>query len=125
MKPIIINDANKEKISNLLDECQKRCSVRTVTLEEIFDAGNKIQELYGISKKSLEGCKFRVDMNAQRFPGAYKWVPESTIISVIMQGGKWRLNYISRGRTAIQNVQATLTDEAKQAIIDKHTWIDF
>jgi hypothetical protein len=76
----------------------------------------------GIPKKALEGCEFDVNIHAQKFPSAYKWAPSYTTFSVTMKGGKWRLTDIRRTDywTGTAKVHSHLTDEAKQALIEKY-----
>lgn len=101
---------------------QTRCSARTIQPSDIIRALDKIERSWGIPKKYMIGCKVSVDINAQSFPNAYHGIPESTKFTAEYKAGSWRITDIRRGhvRSATNAVLATLTDEAKQAILAKY-----
>jgi hypothetical protein len=122
MKETIINTTNETRITAELEEVQNRAKERTIDLYDIKKAVESIQKTMGIPKKALEGCEFDVNIHAQKFPSAYKWAPSYTTFSVTMKGGKWRLTDIRRTDywTGTAKVHSHLTDEAKQALIEKY-----
>lgn len=122
MEKIIINENNIAKIKQAIDAVQHRCTARTITADDVFDAISEIEKRLGIAKKAMEDCVFCVDANAQNFPNAYKYVPESTWIRVEFRKSKWRLTNIYREKTAsaVSGFRAELTDDAKNALIKKH-----
>ena len=79
---IIIDEKHAEKIAAVLETVQKRAKVRTITTEQVLDLPERLREFYGIPKKYLKGLRVCVDFNAQDFPNAYKYTPESTVINI-------------------------------------------
>lgn len=117
MKEIIIT--NTEKLSAALDEVQKFSRVRTITVEDIRDTLADVEKRLNITKKALEGAQVRADINAQNFPSAYKYTPESTVFRAVFRGGKWRIAAIARERTdrAGHGIRIALSDEGKRAAL--------
>lgn len=120
---IIINKGNAEKIKKALDDAQKRCSVRLVQTEQVFETVAKMEEYrkkYGILKKNMEGVTVRINLYQDRFPTAYKYTPEGTVFHLIFKGGKWRLYVVYRD-TCEGNMNKrytiTLTDDAKKDVL--------
>lgn len=122
MKPIIVNEKNVEKMIKEIDTVQNRCTARTIEYFHIVNTVMEIENKYNLTKKQLEGCKFDVDMYAQDFPRAYKYTADSTQFTIVMEKGKWRITDIDRyaTRKSGQRIIATLTDEAKTAILNKY-----
>lgn len=111
--------SNTEQLQAALDEAQKRCRARTVTVKNICAMCDIVQERCGISKKAMDGVSFSADWNAQAFPNAYKGMPESTIVYATFKRGEWVVTDILRSPTRRPTVayDVTLTDAAKEAII--------
>lgn len=113
-----------EKLTAALDEVQSRCTVRTVDAITVINDLIDIQAKLGISKKALKGVKVTIDHNAQSFPNAYKYIPESTIITAeYKSGGYWSITGISRKAChgPSRAVIVEHTEESKKAIIDRLT----
>lgn len=123
-KPVIWNDNNKERIKIEIDEAQKRARVRTIDIKTIQYIIDGIEKHLGVKKKALEGVRFSVDWHAQNFPSAYRYTPESTIVSGIYKKGKWRITDISRGTTHGENerYRLYLPDATKDAIIRNYLY---
>lgn len=124
-KAIIWNENNKKRIEAELNEVQKRSRARTITMNDIQSMLNKMESYLDIPKKHLEGVKFEADWNAQNFPRAYKYSPDSTIVEGIYSKGKWRITNIYRYTTHREGhmLDIELTDEAKEALVDRFsTW---
>ena len=124
MKEIIVKEENRNKINDVLVEVQRRCTARTITVQNIFDICTDLFDRYGISKKALEGCVFYIDYHAQHFANAYKYIPESTHIKLRYHNGSFRVTDVYRCNTATtpnSAVEARLTDEAKDALIKRFT----
>lgn len=107
------------KLTEELDNVQKRCSARTITAREIFDELVSIENKLGIAKCHMNGIRVTVDLNARSFPNAYKYIPESTHFNAELRSGKWRITDIRRAQTLRPTVghNIELTEEAKEAII--------
>ena len=112
----------QEKIQAILNEVQKRATARTITYEKMVDCLAEIDKNLAISKAAKKGIKADVDIQAQHFPSAYRYTPESTHFRAEYNGKTWMITEISRKatrQTANKAIILTLTDAAKQAIIEK------
>lgn len=122
---IIINENNVQKIKTVLDNVQKRCTVRLIQPEQVFEAAAKMEEhrqKIGVLKKNMEGVTVKVNLYQDRFPSAYKYVPEGTVFHMIFRGGKWRLYAVYRDiceGSEKKRYQVKLTDDAKNDVL-KH-----
>lgn len=99
-KGIIINETNEQKITAILNNVQKNCTARTVTIEQVFKATERMEEYrekHGIAKKNMEGVTVEVNLHKERYPKAYKYTPEGTVFEMLYKNGKWRLLYCYRG----------------------------
>lgn len=116
---IIIKDSNEAKITAAIKEAEGRATARTLEYKDIKTALDRIEKRLGIAKKALLGVKVRVDVNAQTFPNAYKWTPESTHFVAERTASGWALTEVYRDRVEGPNSRyiVKLTDEAKDAII--------
>lgn len=119
MKEIMIKESNKEKIEAAIKMAEGRSTARTITYNDIVCDIARIEEKLNIAKKHMEGIKADVDHNAQDFPSAYKYTPESTQYCIIRKKSGWVLYYVGRQTTrgAKHTYKLQLTDEAKQEII--------
>lgn len=117
---IIIRESNREKIEKALEDIQKRCTMRNIDFDDLLKIIKDIEETLGIPKKRMLGIEADVDYNAQDFPRAYKYTPESTHIIIEKVSSGWALRYIIRDRcrSANRKYMLTLTDDAKEAIIE-------
>ena len=122
MKKMCIKLSDTERLTAALNEVQGRCTARTITVEDICTMCGNVFDHIGITKKAMDGVSFSADYNAQDFPSAYKYIPQSTHISAEYKRGEWRVTNIERWNTRrySQRYHVYLTDVAKQAIIDKH-----
>ena len=120
---IIIKESNRDRIQKEIDAIQKRTRERNIDVDDIFRAVHDIEERLGISKSAMTGVKASVDMNAQNFPNAYKWSPESTNFTMERVASGWKLVGIERDycRRRGHDYRLVLTDTAKSAIIDSMT----
>lgn len=113
---------NKNMIKKL-EEVQKRCSCRTITVEEVQNKLNEYFNELGISKKNMIGTIIKdCDLNAQSFPSAYKYTPESTHISAEYKSKGWVITDIWRGKTNAPSkvIISELSTTAKEALIEKY-----
>lgn len=122
IKEINLNNANaREKVEEVLNEVQKKTSVREISYDDIVHALRVIENNLGVSKKAMNDIRVTCDVNAQSFPNAYKGIPESTWFSARYKNGSWRLTNICRSQTAspTRGHFVYLTDACKKAILDR------
>lgn len=119
MKPIIIKESNKERIEEMLEDEQHRCSARLIGYSQIEEILQNVQKRLGITKKALEGTTADVDYHAQTFPNAYQYTPNSTQFSAVFEKGSWRLAWVCRAETRRggHKVKLTLSESAKEAVL--------
>ena len=122
MKKIILDEAHRETVVEAIKSAEGRATTRLITVDSLLWYAEKIEQKLGIPKKYLKGCKFFLDPNAQDFPRAYKYTPESTQAVIEYGSGKWYVTNIRRDRTrrSGNEVSSELTEKAKEAIIKKH-----
>ena len=120
MKKIIVKEANIERINQEIKGAEGRASARCITASDIMDAVQSITAHLRIPKKSMVGITAYVDVNAQDFPSAYKYTPESTLVALEYTRSGWAITGIERDVThrASQAVSIELTDEAKKAVLE-------
>lgn len=53
VKPVILNDNEKNKVAleDALDRIQSRSRVRTVTVKDVYEAAEHVEQKLGITKK--------------------------------------------------------------------------
>lgn len=114
---------HNEALESAIKEAEGRATARTISVRQVCYILNQVESRLGITKKAMEGITVSVDFNAQDFPSAYKYTPESTRFSAEYHRGEWIITGIARMRTrrASQRVLVSLTDDAKEAILAKYT----
>ena len=120
MKKSLGTESGRKAISSALDEIQKRCTVRTVTVEDMDRILEEVADRIGISKKALTGTKVYYT-GAEKFPNAYRHIPESTHFSAEYNGKAWVVLCVSRDicPNRINNVGTQLSDTAKDAVMER------
>lgn len=109
-------DAAAAELREIIDAAEGRAKVRCMTAADIMRAIDGIPDT--IRKKHLPGCQIvAYDPSAQTFPGAYKYVPESTQCNIICRPSGWYLTAIGRDRCTSSRGRLVLTDGAKADII--------
>ena len=110
-----------EKLQTELDCVQQNTRARNITASEIMEASQFIFEALKIPKKALNGCRFKVDLNAKNLMKYGSSIPESTIFILEFRNGHWLVTDLFRGETHREgsNVKANLSDEAKEALIKR------
>ena len=106
-----------EKLSQAIKEAEGKARVRTIGVEDIKYVLNKISK--GIPKEKLHGTKVFYD-GAERFPNAYKYMPESTHWTAENIKGRWYVVDIFRGKcpNRINNTFIQYSEEAKKRILE-------
>lgn len=124
---IIIKAENAERIQKAINEVEGKARERKVTAKQLIACAEKLDKKLGIAPAHLKGVTARVDINAQDFPNAYKYIPESTVATFEHTGRSWALIDVKRDRTDIASkaVRFNLTDEAREWIVKRFesmTW---
>lgn len=118
-----INEEKRIEIEKMLKNTNARAQTRKGSFEDLAAVLQEITKKFSISKKALEGCKFRINSNPQEFPNAYlkKGAPQSTYYYVQMHAGNWYLYDVCRERCGTDRVTTlTLTEDAKAAVVNKY-----
>ena len=84
-------------LTDAIDAAEGRSTERTITAYDVIESLRSVENSLNIPKKHLEGVSVTIDVNAQRFPKAYRYTPESTIFSATWRKGSWRVTDIYRG----------------------------
>lgn len=119
MKSIIANANNVEKMNKAIADAEGRATARTISADDIMDALDAIEKRLGIPKAHMVGIRAEVDVNAQTFPNAYKYRPESTQFTAVRTASGWKVTDIYRGTTRGPSTRyvLALTDKARESII--------
>ena len=98
---IRVIEGNLHKIQEKIDFMQSKVKVRTIKGIDVIDTINEIESrLFSIlHKKDWDGLSFTVDENAQSFPAAYKYMPESTIYKLERRKSGWFLVWVMRSHS--------------------------
>jgi len=116
--------AKAAKLQAAIDEAQRGCSVRLLTVRALLENLSWIEEKYDLTKKAWDGVAIMgVDVHAHTFPSAYHGIPMSTQFDVIHRRGSWRVTGIYRDVCNGDVGHVLLTEAAKAAILDKAEWI--
>lgn len=108
-----------EPLKNAIREAEGRATARTVTPEKILDTIAEIEGKLNLPKNAMKGVKiFGADPNAQKFPAAYNYTPESTKFSLEHNGKTWFLTAIERCTCSANRGGIQLTDAAKTKLIE-------
>lgn len=86
------------EFDEIIEQFQKRARVRYLTLEVFLSAMEKLQERMDLvsTKKDAVGTYAFIDPFAQKFPNAYKGIPESTHFDVKLLQDGWALTQVYR-----------------------------
>lgn len=117
-------EAKAAKLNKIISAAQGKAKERLIDAAAVCEALEDINDKLSITKKAMEGIKASVDINAQNFPSAYKYRAQSTRFTAVFRGGAWRITSIERYDCRRENEKFALmlTDAAKQAIIENHTY---
>lgn len=119
---IAINGKHGEKLADALNDAQKRCTARCLTVEKIDSILESVNDrMTGISKKSMAGTRI-IYTGAEKLPNAYKHTPESTHFTAEHNGRYWTIVALWRGvcPNRINNLEVELSDSAKLAILNSY-----
>ena len=120
---IIIKDSNRDRLQAVLDQAQGRCTARTIDVDDLFDAVRDIEERLRIPHSAMNGIRAFVDMHAQKFPAAYKWIPYSTQFELRRFPSGWGLVHVERDicNAPSKTYRLILTDAAVKAVLKTNT----
>lgn len=109
----------RSRVGEIIKAHEGAARVRTLTVSDMCEALEHVAETWGISKAKMRGCSVSVDVNAQSFPNAYRFAPESTAFCAAFTSYGWAITDIRRGpcRSPGVGVRAELTDDARAAIM--------
>lgn len=111
---------NLKKLDALIKEAEGRSTARTITVDDVVDslAQAEAHLLLLSTKKDAVGTIVYVDVNAQRFPRAYHYIPESTqFVAEITKSG-WKVARVFRGTCTTKRMEFILTEETKANMAD-------
>lgn len=117
---IIFSEANSAKIEQFIAKVEGRARERRLTFSDMaFYIGLLEKKFSKVTKKSLEGVRVEINVNAQKFPKAYKFEPQATLVWVKRQGGHWVITDITRTKCTTHAFKVLLFPDAlKKAIIE-------
>ena len=124
-KPINTNSPKwGELIHEAIKNAEGRSRVRTIEPADIHEALTEIENALSIPKKYMKGVKCKVDANAQHFPSAYKYAPESTWFEAEYRSSGWFVTNIYRYKTAApsERIHVYHTEESKAAVVKRLTY---
>lgn len=121
---IIIKESNRNRLNDEFAIIQKRTTARNICVDDLFRMIEHIESSLGIPKNKMLGISADVDYNAQDFPKAYKYTPESTQVIIEKVSSGWALTGIERYRCRLPKSRyiLKLPDVAKEAIIDSKSY---
>jgi hypothetical protein len=121
---MIFKESNRVKLEEMFKKANGKCRERILTYSNVERSLNKIENHLGINKKDLIDIVVIVDPNAQDFPNAYKYTPYSIYYRAKRKPSGWDVEPFGKYRTARASRMAeiTLTDRAKEAIIEKKSF---
>lgn len=112
------------KLEEWINEAQKKCTARTISVQDMCCRLAQFEKEIRITKKALEGTIVWVDDNAQTFPSAYRYTPYNTIFKAEMRKGSWRIVSIERDITQRHIFQTVLSESTKVALIERFLEFD-
>jgi hypothetical protein len=114
-----VNVKDKEKVQEVLDYAQRRSKKRTVTVRNIDLMIADLEENLAVMlpKALWKGLRFRLNYNAQKFPNAYKWMPEATIVYLERFASGWFVT--NAQRSYCENSKVILLNEFSETQKEK------
>ena len=133
MKEIILNknQNNWNKLEELLNETQERCTTRILEVEDIKKLIEKIEKRLndlGLAKTYRNGLTVDCNPFLNEFPQAYKYTPSGTYIILNYDKNNWRVlnayrtNYKGKSEKALKFY---FTDDQKERILNNIKYIGF
>ena len=110
---------NEEKLKVIIAGVEGKARERLLCLTDINTALEKVEKHLNIKKKALEGTEIYVDVNAQSFPNAYRYIPYSTNFKAKYRKGTWLISDITRSECTERYVLIILPETAKVALLER------
>ena len=117
-----INVTNEQKITEAFDAVNAKVrNADHTSVKAIINIIEKSLTKKGLPKNLWSGLAFWCDINAQKFPNAYKWTPESTQFILTRFPSGWFVTRVTRTScgTKMIAIVTPLTDKQKEAIVNK------
>ena len=122
----------ERKVSDLVREVLRgreiiegRSKARTITAENICEALYYIEiKMHHITKKAMNGTKVEINLNAQEFPGSYRFDALSTWFTAEFDKNHWSITEIKRDICGRYKFFVELSDTAKEAILKYYDQFD-
>lgn len=103
--------------ASALEDVEKKARVRTCNVSALLDLLRDIRKMIG-SKKACEGVRILWRSGAQKFPSAYKYLPEGTIVHLHYHRDAWIVDRIYRGNVNYANAaHVEFPDDATAAVM--------
>lgn len=120
---IVIKEENKNRIDEAIKKAEGKATARCISHKTVFRIIDSLNGRFGnVSKKNLKGTVIHFD-NAQHFPNAYHYRPESTHFKARHNGTNWTLTDVYRDTCPNRMsfyVSIELSDMAKNAILKNY-----
>ena len=118
-----INVNNIEKLTEVINTVEERAKVRTVLPSNVaYYIENQLEQSLsdkGLPKKDWKGLKFTFNPNADRFPRAYRYEPEATLVNIERFASGWFVTKVWRGYCTSRRweMRGKLSESQEQAIL--------
>jgi hypothetical protein len=117
-----INITNIEKVNSAIEEAEGKATSRTISVTDINELVVDIEKRLSniLNKKDWSGLTFYCDNNAQSFPAAYKFSPESTHVILERGASSWFITVICRGycKSPSQRIVPQNIDTKQESIVE-------
>lgn len=133
MKEIILNknENNWNKLQELLNKTQERCTTRTLDLEDIKKLIEKVEKRLtelGLPKTYRNNLKVDCNPYQEEYPQAYKYTPQGTYITLVYKNNNWRVLTAYRSNCNGKSEKALefdFTDDQKERILNNVKYLGF
>lgn len=104
----------------MIEQAEGRSTARKITYKDIVRALEEVEEHITrfSTKTDAIGTVVHVDWNAQKFPNAYKYTPESTHFDAELKSGGWKITKIYRSICGTCLYKLDLTENTKAHMAD-------
>lgn len=133
MKQIILNknENNWNKLQELLNETQERCTTRILEVEDVKKLIEKIEKRLndlGLLKTYRNYLKVDCNPYQEEFAQAYKYTPQGTHITLVYKNNNWRVLETYRANCngkSEKALQFNFTDDQKERILNNIRYTTF
>lgn len=114
----------EKSLSGKLNELQKRCKERLLSVDDCGKYLTYVENNLGISKKEMTGTKVVVHASMEKLPHSYKYSANSTKAVFTFDGKHWRYLTAYRDRLVQKSnyfhCEIELSDSAKEGIVSRY-----